>query len=64
MPKLGVKSVNIYFTLQNIYTWTNYKGQDPEVSVKATTTNPFEIGYDNSMTPPVKMYTLGLDMQF
>ena len=64
LPKLGIKGLSVYFTLQNIYTWTKYKGQDPEVSVKVTPSAPFAIGYDDSMTPPVKMYTAGLDMQF
>jgi hypothetical protein len=64
IPKIKVKSLSAYITIQNLYTWTKYKGQDPEVTVKSTTTNPFEMGYDLSTTPPLKMFTVGLNMQF
>jgi TonB-linked SusC/RagA family outer membrane protein len=57
-----LKSLSLYLTAENIFTLTNYTGQDPEVS--ATGSDPFRIAYDYSMTPPSKTYTIGLAIGF
>jgi TonB-linked SusC/RagA family outer membrane protein len=62
--KLGLNSLSAYCTINNLYTWTNYSGQDPEVTIKSTTNNRWAIGYDDSRTPPTKGFTIGLDVQF
>ena len=64
VQKLGINSVSAYLNIQNLNTWTKYKGQDPEVTVKTSDTNPWGIAYDDSQTPPSKTFTLGLDIQF
>jgi hypothetical protein len=62
LTKIHVKDINFFFTMYNLYTWTNYTGQNPEVSV--ATTNPRFIGKDNSKTPPPKEISLGLNIKF
>jgi TonB-linked SusC/RagA family outer membrane protein len=62
LAKLKMKSLSAYFTAENMYTFTNYTGQDPEVS--ATGSDPFRLAYDYSMTPPAKTYTIGLVIGF
>jgi TonB-linked SusC/RagA family outer membrane protein len=64
VQKLGINSISAYFNIQNLYTWTKYKGQDPEITVKTTDSNPWGIAYDDSQTPPSKTITVGLDFQF
>ncbi len=60
--KLGIKNLSAYLTAENMFTWTKYTGQDPEISVRGS--DPFRVATDNSMTPPVKMITLGLTGSF
>ncbi|HTN35468.1 MAG TPA: SusC/RagA family TonB-linked outer membrane protein, partial [Arachidicoccus sp.] len=62
LKKLRAKSFSAYLTAENILTFTKYTGQDPEVSVRGS--SPFRVAIDNSMTPPVKMFTLGITASF
>lgn len=55
---IGLKALSIYATGENLLTFTKYTGQDPEVTTKIT--GPFSTAVDNSMTPPVKTYTIGI----
>lgn len=58
ISKLKMKSLSAYITAENLYTWTKYTGQDPEVSTRGS--DPFRVATDYSMTPPSRIYTLGL----
>ena len=58
LKKMGMKSASFYITAENLFTFTNYLGQDPEVSMRGS--DPFRVSYDNSMTPPAKNITLGI----
>ncbi|RYE36714.1 MAG: SusC/RagA family TonB-linked outer membrane protein [Sphingobacteriaceae bacterium] len=62
IKRLGVKNASIYATGQNLYTWTNYLGQDPEVSPRSN--DIYRQVIDNSTTPASKIYTLGLTATF
>jgi TonB-linked SusC/RagA family outer membrane protein len=57
MAKLKMKSMSFYITAENLFTFTNYLGQDPEVSMRGS--DPFRVSYDYSMTPPAKNFTIG-----
>ncbi len=59
---IKMKNLSGYITVENIFTWTNYTGQDPEVSTRGA--DPFRVAVDNSMTPPVRMLTLGITGSF
>jgi hypothetical protein len=60
--KMKIKNLSGYITVENLYTWTDYTGQDPEVSMRGS--DPFRVASDNSMTPPVKTFTIGLTGSF
>ncbi|HEX6431499.1 MAG TPA: SusC/RagA family TonB-linked outer membrane protein [Niastella sp.] len=62
LDRLKVKNLGAYVTAENIFTLTKYTGQDPEVSVRGS--DPFRVAFDKSMTPPVKMITIGLTASF
>jgi TonB-linked SusC/RagA family outer membrane protein len=64
IQKIGVRSMSAYCTINNLYTWTKYTGQDPEISIKSTTSNRWAIGYDDSLTPPTMGVTFGMDVNF
>ncbi|MEL7117823.1 MAG: TonB-dependent receptor [Bacteroidota bacterium] len=52
---------NIYFSAQNLFTWTNYKGYNPEASVGR---NPVAPGVDWGAYPLPRIYTLGFNLKF
>ncbi|WP_460894192.1 SusC/RagA family TonB-linked outer membrane protein [Rufibacter soli] len=60
--RLGAKDLSMYVTANNLFTFTNYTGQDPEVGLAGS--DPFRIGFDTSRTPPVKTLTLGVNVRF
>jgi TonB-linked SusC/RagA family outer membrane protein len=62
VKRLGIKNLSGYLTVENLFTWTGYTGQDPEVSVRGN--DPFRVAVDYSYTPPVKTYTIGLTASF
>ena len=62
LKKMKMKSASFFITAENLFTFTNYLGQDPEVSFRGS--DPFRVSYDYSMTPPAKNITLGLVAAF
>jgi TonB-linked SusC/RagA family outer membrane protein len=62
VDRLKIKNLSAYATVENLYTWTSYTGQDPEVSLRGS--DPFRVATDQSMTPPLKTFTIGLTGTF
>ncbi len=62
LKRTFISDCNLWLTVQNLYTWTNYTGMDPEVSVGGS--DPFKLGYDTSRTPRTKNFTLGVNVSF
>lgn len=62
LKKLNLEDVRVYLTADNLYTFTKYKGQDPEVNMKGG--DPFGIAIDNASTPPTKRISFGLTTRF
>jgi hypothetical protein len=60
--KMKMKALSAYVTAENLITWTKYTGQDPEITMRGN--DPFRVAIDYSMTPPVKMFTIGLSGSF
>jgi TonB-linked SusC/RagA family outer membrane protein len=58
---LNMRSARIYVSGQNLYTWTNYSGPDPEVSVRNSTLTP---GFDYSAYPNPRTIVFGLNVSF
>ncbi|WP_185967782.1 SusC/RagA family TonB-linked outer membrane protein [Formosa sediminum] len=61
LSKLQVSSARFYISGQNLFTFTNYKGVDPEVSYSNSSSN---LGLDYGSYPNVKSYTVGLNIGF
>ncbi|MDM1294132.1 TonB-dependent receptor [Sphingobacterium sp. N143] len=61
LEKIHLKYLRIYVSAQNIWTWTNYTGFDPEVSYQDSNRN---IGLDYMGYPNIKSYTVGLNVRF
>lgn len=62
LKSLNLDDLNIFFTADNILTFTKYRGQDPEVNMRGG--DPFGIAIDNSRTPPTRRFTIGLRTRF
>lgn len=60
--RIMAKSLSVYVTAQNLMTFTNYIGQDPEVPIRGN--GPFQQAIDNAETPPLKQFTLGITASF
>ncbi|GGI28940.1 SusC/RagA family TonB-linked outer membrane protein [Pedobacter mendelii] len=59
---LKVSAIKLYASAQNLYTFTNYSGLDPEVSTfSVTNTAP---GTDFLTYPQARTYTFGLNLTF
>ncbi|MBW4889955.1 SusC/RagA family TonB-linked outer membrane protein [Mucilaginibacter sp. HMF5004] len=63
LQKLKLNSASIYVTGQNLATWTNYTGQNPDISTVGSV-NPFSYPVDNALTPPAIQYTIGASVGF
>ncbi|TCC96124.1 TonB-dependent receptor [Pedobacter hiemivivus] len=55
------KTARVYVSAQNLYTWTNYSGYDPEVSVRNSALTP---GFDYSAYPRARTITFGINTTF
>ncbi len=62
LKKVGFSKARIYVTGTNLLTLTKYTGYDPEVAQFAY--NDALIGVDQSVYPPARMYTFGIDFTF
>ena len=57
--KLGLESLTVYASADNLCFWSSYTGLDPEVAAGA-----WGRAYDNSKTPRSRSYTLSLSVGF
>jgi TonB-linked SusC/RagA family outer membrane protein len=62
LQKVGVSNASIYVTGQNLYTWTNYSGFDPEISSNGD--NAYFPGYDLGGYPQAKSVLAGMSITF
>ncbi|WP_353136698.1 hypothetical protein, partial [Pseudopedobacter sp.] len=61
LKRMNLKSLELSVAAQNIYTWTNYSGMDPEVSLRNSALTP---GFDFSVYPIAKTLVFGLRTNF
>ena len=62
ISKIGLRSMKVYGTLQNLYTWTAYTGYDPEIG--AYNQSAAMQNYDMGRYPTPRMYILGINIGF
>ena len=58
---IGVQNLSVYVSGQNLFTWTDYSGMDPEVSVRNSDLTP---GFDYSAYPRSRTYVFGVKVTF
>lgn len=61
MRKMKVQSLRVYLTAENLFTFTNYSGPDPEVSTRNSVLTP---GFDWSAYPRARSLTGGISFSF
>jgi TonB-linked SusC/RagA family outer membrane protein len=61
LKKLDIQSLRVFASAQNLLTWTNYSGPDPEVSIRNSALTP---GFDFSAYPRPRTLTFGLNLVF
>ncbi|GGH23821.1 TonB-dependent receptor [Sphingobacterium alkalisoli] len=61
LQKIQMKSIRVYLAAQNLVTWTNYSGPDPEVNTRPGALTP---SFDWSAYPRPRTVTFGLDIKF
>lgn len=59
--RLGVNKLGLFATAYNLFTWTNYTGQDPEVNIPGNATS---LAQDSATTPVSKRFAVGLNLNF
>jgi TonB-linked SusC/RagA family outer membrane protein len=59
-----IKDISANLTGTNLFTWTNYKGMDPEVSAAGGTGGSGSTGIDYLGVPAVRMVTFGVNVTF
>lgn len=59
--KWKIDNLNVFASGQNLFTWTNYSGMDPEVSIKNSILTP---GFDYSAYPMGRVLMFGVKAGF
>lgn len=59
--KLGITSLTCFVTGYNLFTWSSYTGQDPEVNLPS---RPTDLATDGATTPVSRRYTFGFNLSF
>lgn len=63
----GISKLNIFVTGYDLFTWTKYSGQDPEVSINGglNSNGKFSLmGVDEAKTPRPRRIAVGLTLEF
>ncbi|UXE66936.1 MAG: TonB-dependent receptor [Chryseotalea sp. WA131a] len=60
--KMKISSLRVYFSGQNLLTWTNYSGLDPEVNTFSGSN--IALGTDFLTFPQARVYTFGVNIGF
>ncbi|MDD4990853.1 MAG: SusC/RagA family TonB-linked outer membrane protein [Paludibacter sp.] len=59
--KLQIKSLMVFATAYDLFTWTSYTGQDPEVNLPS---NILTLAVDNAQTPRSLRLSAGINLNF
>lgn len=62
LQKTNISALRLSLSGQNLLTWTNYSGMDPEVSTRGR--NPLTPGFDYSAYPIARTYVFALQITF
>ncbi len=59
--KWGFNNMNVFITGYDLFTWTKYTGQDPEVSIPSKASS---LAQDNANTPTSIRFSCGVNLNF
>lgn len=62
MQKIYIQNLRLYCNIQNLYTFTKYKGYDPEVG--SYNQNVLMTGFDAYRYPSPRIFTFGINVTF
>ena len=62
LTKLKIENLRAQINIQNLLTFTKYKGYDPEIGVSTASTNV--MGLDNGRYPSPTVYSFGVNITF
>lgn len=60
LKKINMESIRVYVSGNNLWTWTDYSGIDPEFA----RSSPLNAGIDNMIYPFTKSYVFGIQFTF
>ena len=60
--KIRLKTLSVYVSADNLVTWTNYSGLDPEVNISGTSATAMSI--DQGVVPHPRTYVFGVNVVF
>lgn len=63
LKKIGLSSLRIYATGQNLFVITKYPGVDPEIG-QSSSQNTLDVGIDRGFYPQPKVYLFGIQAKF
>jgi TonB-linked SusC/RagA family outer membrane protein len=58
---IHANNINVFLTGYDLFTWTNYTGQDPEVTLPSKIT---DLAIDDAQTPRSRRYAAGITVNF
>lgn len=61
LRKVGIDRLDLWLTGYDLWTWTNYTGQDPEVPLSR---DIYQLSVDKSSTPKAKRFAIGMTLNF
>lgn len=62
IKKLNINNLRLYCSIQNLLTFTKYKGFDPEIGVSTASVNVY--GLDNGRYPSPQSFSMGVNVSF
>ena len=62
LEKLKISRLRVYGSAQNLYTFTNYSGYDPEIG--SFNQSPLLTGIDNGRYPSPRTFSIGVNIEF
>lgn len=63
MRKVSINQLKLYVNVQNLYTFTNYRGFEPEIGISGTGATR-TTGVDTGRYPSPRIYTMGVNLTF
>lgn len=62
LDQMGLSKFRLYLNAQNLFTFTNYTGLDPEIGQGSSGT--LDLGVDRAFYPQARLYSVGLNVTF